>query len=177
MRNPLLLLPLLALCSCFNNYYSSRAINAPAGPEKECLQDKSKKMFIHFQDRTLLAVHPNWKNGILTASLSDPGAKPSDNAEGVHRFEIKDKAEIESHLHLFSSMSSLPTGPIISLPGRTITSARQHQYDVRLSIGGQVIGMAGVLAIAAFILVLVGLVMFTDVQKSFELDLNAITLT
>jgi len=177
MRNPLLLLSLLALCSCFNNYYSSRAINVPAGSEKELLQDKGKKVFVHFHDRTLLAEHPTWKDGILTASLRDPGAKSSDYVEGVHRFEIKDKAEIESHLHVFSSLSALPTGSITSLPGRSITSIRKHQYDVGLTIGNKVLGLAGVLALAAVLLVLLGLLMFTGVQKSFELELNSINLS
>jgi hypothetical protein len=169
------------MCSCFNNYYSSRAINDPVGPDLQALREPGKKVFIHFKDMVMMAEKPTWKDGILTTTLRDGGTGPNaaesiDKAEGVHVFDMKDREEIESHLHVFSNMSALPSGQIVSIPGRTITGLRKHQYDAGLTLGSQVLGIAGVLALVAILLFLVGLLMFTAVRKSFEPDLNSLTL-
>jgi hypothetical protein len=100
----------------------------------------------------------------------------TDRAEGLQQVDKKDRAELESHLHLFCTGIAPHTGAIVSLPAMNITNMRQHHYEAGLTLGSQVLGTMGILALVTSTLLLLVALVFRSGRRAYELDLNTLHL-
>lgn len=146
---------LLSLTSCFRNYYNTRALPTVNENDLAMLQEKDRTVYVHFEDRPMLATGLSCRDGMLQGTLtalpndSEP-APVAKHTVGLHKEHRSQIPKVVAQVHIFTRHVYSPADVNLTLPLVDIREVQYHKYNPGMSTLSHVGGVAGlIVALAA----------------------------
>lgn len=141
---------LLSLTSCFRHYYNTKALPAVKEPEIALLQEKGRSVYIHFDDRPMLATNLSRNDGMLEGTLTAlPDDKEPDpvvkHTIGMHREHKSAMKNVEAQIHVFTRKVHSPANEALVLPLVDIKEIQYQRYNTGMSVLSHVAGFAAII--------------------------------